>query len=459
MIFDIAIEHGNILDTEKGRITAGTVCIKDGSIAAITREKVEASVKIDASNEIVSPGFIDIHTHIEGHKAAGELICRQGVTTVINGNCGIGPENPAQFIRKQNETGFIVNQMELIGATTLRRRSGMHDPLSPMSASQLDTACALLEEQLQSGGAGLSFGLEYMPGSSKEEVLTLSRIAARYGKPVAIHTRSDYYLGLGALAEAINIAKVTGAPVQISHVVYQYGFGMMQQALEMIDDAVAEGFDISCDSGMYTSFATHIGTEVFAPACFEKWGRSYDAIFMANGKYAGQYLNADSYADARKNHPDDAAIALVGKPSEINLAFELPYMMVSSDAGVNQSDDTSKGHPQDAGTFPRFLNILVRETGQLTLVDAVKRITILPADRMNLSKKGRIAVGADADITIFNPDTIKDHARFPNEGKSDAHPDGIHAVIVAGKVALDRGKVVTDNAGKALAAENERWRY
>jgi N-acyl-D-amino-acid deacylase len=458
-MFDLTIENGSIIDPERGIITAGTVCVKDGKIAAITREKTESHARIDAAGEIVSPGFIDIHTHIEGCPPAGELIARQGVTTVINGNCGIGPENPSAFIREQNKTGFIVNQLELTGATVLRQLSGQTDPRAPMTPQQIDIASSLLEEQLQDGAAGLSFGLEYMPGSSKEEVLTLSRIAARYGKPVSIHTRSDYYQGLGALDEAISITKITGAPVQISHVVYQYGFGMMRQALDMISDAAAKGYDVSCDSGMYTSFATHIGTEVFSPACFEKWGRSYDAIFMANGRYAGQYLTAETYADARKNHPMDAAIALIGKAHEIHMAFELPYMMVSSDAGVNQSPDTSKGHPQDAGTFPRFLRKLVRETGQLTLVDAIRRITIIPARRMNLQHKGRIAVGADADITVFNADTIKDNARFPHEGKADAHPDGISAVIVAGSVAVHKGKIAAGNAGKAIAAASDLWRF
>jgi N-acyl-D-amino-acid deacylase len=458
-MYDICINNGNIIDPERGKITVGNICVKDGVIAEITREDKESSEKIDASGKFVSPGFIDIHAHIEGNISSGTMLCRQGVTTAVNGNCGMGPEDPAGFIDAQNKNGFIINQIELAGATILRRQCGMNDPLKPMTPGQLERANALLDERLRSGCAGLSFGLEYQPGSSTEEVLALSRTAARYGKPVTIHTRFDNFQGLAALAEAINICKITGAPVQISHVVYQYGFGMMKPALDMINDAVAAGYDISCDSGMYTSFATYIGTEVFAPSCFEKWERSYDAIFMSTGKYKGQYLNKESYEDARANHPDDVAIALIGIPHEIDMAFDLPYMMVSSDAGVNSGTDTSKCHPQDAGTFPRFLRRLVRETNRLTLVDAVRRVTVLPAERMKLTKKGRIAAGCDADLTVFDINRVKDNAVFPNEGKSDAAPEGIYAVIVGGKIAISDNRTVCVNAGSAIPSPSDKWSF
>lgn len=458
-MYDLVIKNGNIIDPERGRITVGDICIKDGKVVEISRDNKEAADTIDASGKFISPGFIDIHAHIEGNMSAGIMLCRQGVTTVINGNCGMGPDNPAEFILQQNKKGFIINQIELAGATILRHQSGATHPLEPMTASQLSHANALLEERLLSGCAGVSFGLEYVPGSSKEEVLTLARTAARYGKPVAIHTRSDNYKGLSSLAEAINICKITGASVQISHVVYQFGFGMMKQALDMINDAVLSGYDISCDSGMYTSFATYIGTEVFEPGCFDKWGRSYNSIFMSTGKYKGHYLTKESYIDARKNHPDDIAIALIGVPHEIDMAFDLSYMMVSSDAGVNPGNDTSLCHPQDSGTFPRFLRKLVRETNRLTLLDAIRRLTIIPAKRMNLADKGRIAPGCSADLVIFDIDRITDTSKFPNDGKSDSPPAGISHVIIAGRLAIENNEVRCSDAGRVVAAGSDIWKY
>lgn len=458
-MLDLIIENGHLIDPECKRIVTASLCVKAGSIAEITREKREAETVVDAKGKFVSPGFIDIHTHIEGRPENGALMAQQGVTTVVNGNCGNSPEDACGFLDEQDRTGFLINQAELVGATTLRKMAGVTDPFSPLNSKQIDCADGILAEQLQAGAAGLSFGLEYSPGSCTEEVMTLSKTAARYGKPVAIHTRTDCYAGLGALDEAIDINRITGAPVQISHVVYQYGYGMMKQALQMIDDAVNAGYEISCDSGMYTSFATQIGTPVFDPGCFKKWKCSYDSILAATGPNAGQRMTGEIYENYRKNLPDEVAIALIGSPDEIDMAFDLPAMMVSSDAGVNKTGDTSKGHPQDAGTFPRFLNRLVRETGRLTLPDAVRRITLLPAERMGFVNKGRMRVGADADFTIFDPAAIVDRSKFAHEGRCDTLPDGISQVIIAGKTVVEEKKILCSNAGRALKMSAGFWSY
>ncbi len=458
-MFDLAIINGTLIDPFEQRLVAANLYVQEGRIAHISRETEPAAETLDATGKFVSPGFIDIHGHIEGHKANGALLCKQGGTTVLNGNCGMGVENIAEFIKEQNREGFILNQLELCGATLLRRRVGQKDPYQPLSLEQLLSANELLEEALDQGAAGVSFGLEYTPGSSREEVLALSRTAARYGKLVAVHIRTDGYQGLGALQEAIDISRLTGAAVQISHVVYQFGFGMMQEALEIIDRAVKKGYDISCDSGMYTSFATYIGTPVFEPSSFEKWGCTYENLFAANGKYAGQYLTRESYEDLRRNYPQDMVIALVGNPHEIPMAFQLPYMMASSDAGVNQTNDTSKGHPQDAGTFPRFIRELVKERAQCTLVDAVSRITLLPARRLGLSHKGRMAAGSDADLVVFDLGALTDLSKFPHEGRPDRPPTGIEAVIVGGKIAVKGGEILEASAGRAIALDNRKWRF
>lgn len=458
-MYDLAVRNGRLIDPESGRILRADLYVKDGVIAEITREKREAETVLDAAENFVSPGFIDIHTHIEGYAENGALMAQQGVTTVINGNCGHSPEDPCGFLDEQDKKGFIINQAELVGAITLRSLAGVNDPFTPMNTKQIDYANGILKEQLQAGAAGLSFGLEYSPGSSTEEVMALSRTAALYGKPVAIHTRTDCYAGLGALDEAIDINRITGAPVQVSHVVYQYGYGMMKQALQMIDDAVKAGYEISCDSGMYTSFATEIGTPVFEPGCFKKWKCSYDSILAATGPNAGQRMTKEIYENYRKDYPNEVAIALIGCPDEIDLAYDLPYMMVSSDAGVNKTGDTSMGHPQDAGTFPRFLHQLVRETGRLTLPDAIRRITVLPADRMGLTKKGRISVGSDADLTIFDPVHIVDHSKFAHEGRCDTLPDGISYVVVNGKLAVENKELCCSKAGRALKISGGYWFY
>lgn len=449
-MYDLFIQNGNIIDPVAYRIYNANLCIKDGNIQEITCEKREAVKVIDAGGQFISPGFIDIHAHIEGNPRSGVLMAQQGVTTVVNGNCGDCPENPYEFIDDQNRKGFMINQLELVGATWLRMNSNVVDPFLPMGKKELDKANRILDEFLRAGYAGLSFGLEYCPGASIEEVMTLSRTAASHGKLVAVHTRTDGYAGMAALHEAIDINRITGASVQISHVAYQYGYGMMEQALQIIDDAVGKGLDISCDSGMYTSFATGIGTEVFNPECLDKWKCSYYSIVAASGPNTGQRMTKKIYENYRRNYPDEIAIALVGCPEEIGMAFELPYMMVSSDAGVTCDKGNACCHPQDAGTFPCFVDQLVKKTGKLALIDAVRRMTILPARRMKLANKGHISVGCDADLTIFDLEHIIDHSVFPHEGRCDALPEGISYVIVGGHIVVENQCITSDKAGKAI---------
>lgn len=456
-MYDIVIKNGILINPEKCTQTIGNIGITEGVIKVITRREIEGKEVIDAYGKIVSPGFIDAHTHIDGHLENGKLMALQGVTTVVNGHCGIGPLQLQDYFNKQNTDGFIINQIQFVGHTALREEIGVIDPYIPLNSTQIEEINFLLEDEFKSGAAGLSFGLEYVPGTSEEEIITLSKTAAKYGKPVSVHSRKDGWEGLASLKEIINITKKTGAPIIISHVVYQYGFGMMEEALNIIDKAVKEGYDVSCDSGMYTSFATYIGTNVFKEGCIKKWGCTYNDLIAANGKYAGQRMTKEIYEDLRKNYPNDLAIALIGEEDEIYKAFDLPYMMVSSDAGTNKSDDTSLGHPQDAGTFPRFIKKLVKEQGRLTLVDAIRRCTYLPANKFGLNTKGRMEVGMDADIIIFDLDKICDRAKFPIEGKTNEISDGIKYVIVNGEVVVEGKKVNDILPGEAIPMESDYW--
>ncbi|MDR2105882.1 MAG: amidohydrolase family protein, partial [Coriobacteriales bacterium] len=255
--------------------------------------------------------------------------------------------------------------------------------------------------------------------------------------------------GLAALDEAFEICRQTGAAVQVSHVVYQFCFGWMQEALDAIDAAVDAGLDISCDSGMYTAFATYIGTEVFREGCVERWGCDYRDLYAASGRYRGQALSRQTYLELRGEAPRDVVIALLGDEDLPALAFTLPYMMASSDAGVNRSGDASQGHPQDTGTFPRFLRTLVRERSQLSMNDAIRRITLLPAQRLGLPAKGRLGVGCDADLVVFDPLTISDTSAFPPKGRVDAPCRGIHAVVMGGAISVLDNELVCGHLGRA----------
>ncbi len=381
-----------------------------------------------------------------------------GVTTVYNGNCGMGLVDLPDFMDKYEKEGFIINQIEQVGHTTLREMVGLQDRYSPANEKQIADMSKLLESQFEIGGYGLSFGLEYVPGASREEVMSLSRIAAKYDKLVSIHTRGDGYAGLVSLNEAIDICRVTGARVQISHLVYQFGMGMISQAIKLIDDAISEGLDISVDSGMYSSFATAIGSAVFDEGCVEKWGCDYNRLIAATGVYRGERLTRQLYTKLRNEMPEETVIGMVGKESEVYEALKKDYMMVSTDAGTLY-DSNIPGHPQDAGTYPRFIRTMVREQGQLTLMEAIRRCTYLPATRLGLNNKGVINIGADADILIFDPEIITDKADYPGFGQVDARCEGIDYVIVNGKVVVEGSKVLEEKPGTIIRGKVEEFRW
>ncbi|SHH98046.1 N-acyl-D-amino-acid deacylase [Sporobacter termitidis DSM 10068] len=455
--FDTVITNGTVVDPEKKCVTVASLGIRDGKIAAVTRERLSARHVLDAAGKIVSPGFIDIHTHVEGKADCAGYMAAMGVTTVYNGNCGISPPGAMEdFFGRYEREGFLINQLEQAGHTSLREAVGLTDRYAPASQVQTAGMIALLEKAFDIGAWGLSFGLEYVPGSSAEEVLALARTAARYGKLVSIHTRTDGYRGLAALKEAIDITRLTGAAVNISHFVYQYGFGMAVQALAMLDDAQREGLDISVDSGVYTSFATSIGSAVFDDGCLQKWGCGYDSIVAATGKYRGKRLTDEEFHELRADAPDDTAIALIGKEHEIWEILERPGVMLSSDAGT-MYEGAIPGHPQDAGTFPRFFRTMVREQNRLSLPEAVARCTSLPAGRLGLKNKGKIKEGADADIVVFDPDRIRDNAQLPCDGDTSARPDGIDYVLVGGELAADHGELKPVKPGKLLRGRGTLW--
>lgn len=459
MEYDLAIKNGTIIDPKRGKTTVASLGIKEGSISVITREEIRAKETIEASGHIVCPGFIDIHAHVEGNRYCADVLAAMGVTTVYSGSCGMGVKNLEEFFECYEREGFLIHQVEQKGHTLLREAVGVTNRYQPSDRLAIKKMKELLEESFDEGAYGLSFGLEYVPGASNEEVIELAKVAARYDKLITIHTRSDCYGGLATLREAIDIARRTGASVHISHVVYQFGMGMVQEALRMIEEARNEGLDISADSGLYSGFATSIGSAVFDKGCIQKWGCDYNSIIAGTGKYRGERLTKERFLELRQNAPEDTAIGMVGRSSEVFKALEWPYMMVGTDAGTLY-DGSIPGHPQDAGTYPRFFKTMVREQGRLTWIEAIRRCTYMPAKRLGLEKKGCIEEGADADIVIFDPQLIEDQAQYPCFGATDARPEGIDYVIINGKIAVEGKQVLDIRPGHIIRGKKQifTWR-
>jgi N-acyl-D-amino-acid deacylase len=456
MRYDVVLKNGTIIDTKGLRSTVGNIGILNGKISAITRENIVGNMELEVEGKIVCPGIIDIHAHVEGNLDCAKVLAAMGVTTVYNGNCGISPDNFKEFFKEYED--FLINQVEQIGHTALREKVGVNDRYKAANEEEIEKMKELLEEAFNLGVSGLSFGLEYVPGSSKEEVLELAKVAAKYGKLISIHTRADCYGGLSSLREAIDISRKTGAAVNISHLVYQFGMGMATEALHMIEEGLREVLDISVDSGLYSGFATAIGSAVFDEGCIEKWGCDYNSLIAGTGKYRGQRLTREMYEELRKDFPEDTGIGMVGMESEVFEILEKPYMMVSTDAGT-MYDNGIPGHPQDAGTYPKFFRTMVREQNRISLIEAISRCTYMPAKRLGLINKGIIDIGADADILVFDPKVIADKADYPCFGATDTRPEGIDYVFVNGVMTVKGKEVLEVNPGKTLKSKQELWTW
>lgn len=453
-MYDLVINNGILFDPARQLRLQGHVAINEGRIAAIRSEEPFAGKQqLDAAGHIVCPGFIDMHGHIDAAPYCAELSLRQGITTTVGGNCGSSPLDLEEFFRQQDETGFPLHQAEFIGHSTLRRTVGVEDPLQPATNEQILAMERLASQALEAGACGLSLGLAYVPGSSTEEVLRLSRLAARFGRLISIDTRLLSNNDLYSLVEAITIARQTGARMQISHLVYQYGTGMVKEALTVISKAIQDGLDIRFDSGMYTEWATHIGTVLFNEEALAREEWKLEDIIVITGPHHGQRLTRELYAHLRAEAPTTSVVVLTGIEEEIYQALLHPSAMPSTDTGAY---DPGEGHPQIAGSFPRYFKKMVADRYDLSLMEAIRKATLLPADTLGLLQKGRLEEGMDADIVVFDIRSLSDKATFFTP---DAAPTGIDYVIVNGRLALEHGVIRDNKAGRSIRCQCPAYDY
>ncbi|MDR2197073.1 MAG: amidohydrolase family protein, partial [Coriobacteriales bacterium] len=210
-MYDLVISGGALIDPERTEPYQANLYCREGRIAAISNRVFPARHRVDAHGRCVSPGFIDIHAHIDGDRTAARLLHLQGVTSVLNGNCGFGVLDVAAWQAQLNREGFILNQFQLIGHKDLREQLGVTDDYAALSDAQTAQACDLLCEELKGGALGVSFGLEYQPGAGWAEIRAFSEVVAQHGGLVSVHLRSDGLEGLAALDEAFEICRQTGA--------------------------------------------------------------------------------------------------------------------------------------------------------------------------------------------------------------------------------------------------------
>ena len=448
-MLDKLIINGEYPDFEKGELVKANIGIEGGKIAYIGAETPEAAEVIDAAGKVVSPGFIDIHMHEENFAKEGKeyivsrMMLEMGVTTVVGGNCGVQYQPLADFKAAIKELGGCpVNYIMLAGYNELRTKMGIGRYQHP-SQKQMDELREQLKGELAEGAYGISFGIEYDPGITFDEMLSAAKATDNPHHFLAAHYRDETKKDdLFNIEELIRFAEMIPQRFQISHLSSCSATGSMKEALECINAAMEKNPRLNYDTYPYNAFSTHIGSAVFEDGCLEGWGKDYSDILLTDEPYKNVYCTKEIFEDARANYPKMLAVAAVMNEDEIRAAIVNKNGMVASDAIIN----SGSGHPRAAGTFPRVLGKYVRQEKALPLVDAIRKMSLEPAMRLELEGKGRIAVGSDADITIFDPETIIDKADFTHLEK----PEGIEYVIVGSEYGVKGGETVSLTCGKFL---------
>lgn len=496
--FDVAIKNARIVDGTGNPWFRGDIGINNGRIAKIgVINNGEAKEVIDAKNQIVAPGFIDVHAHTENifNNPAAENFIRMGVTSLVTGNCGGSVVDVGKFLDNYKKTPVSVNLATLIAHGSVRRDVLGAENRAP-SPEEMQKMEALVEKGMKEGAVGLSTGLIYVPGTyaKTEEVVSLAKVAKKYNGVYASHIRNEADKVFEAIAEAINIGEQTGIPVEISHfkISSKKFWGKTNETLGLVRAAREKGLPVTVDAYAYTASSTSLDT--ILPSWALAGGREEGKKRLADAetkkkiieeikktlkdnKFKGfEYAYVASYAtnkDFNGKNIKQIAKMVRGKDNlnnQLEQIFEMfaaggaqmvyhkmdepdvqnilrePFTMIASDSGVRSSGEGNP-HPRGYGNNVRVLGRYVRELKIITLEDAIRKMTSLPAQTFNLRDRGLIKEGFAADLVIFDEKTVADKATYDNPHQ---YPVGISNVFVNGKLTFADGQMTGMRNGKAL---------
>jgi len=495
--FDIVITNGTIYDGSGNAPVQTDIGITDGHIARIGKnlQKKGATV-INADKLIVAPGFIDIHTHCDrkillndSTKTAKNYLT-QGVTTVVTGNCGEGRPDVGKFFHELDSIRTGLNIVHLVGHGTIRNKVMGNDNREP-TATELEEMKKIVVAGMEEGAAGISTGLFYTPGvySSTAELVELARVVKGYNGFYASHIRdeSNYTVGLEeAVKEAIAVGEQTGVRVEISHLkaLGKPVWGSSGKVCELIEKARERGVHVSADQYPYNASSTKL-----AAAIVPAWARAGEQMkqrltdpqllprlrkeiaenidrrggpeslvivsFPNDPRFDGKNLKEISTI-IQKPVVETALFLIVdGSPSMVSFnmndtdvvnIMKKDYVMTCSDGGI-EVPGNSFPHPRNYGSFPRKIRKYVLDEKIISMEQAIRAATSMPADMIGLKDRGLIKVGNVADIVVFDPETIRENATFSNPHQ---YSSGVEYLLVNGVLVIDRGQYNGNLPGKAI---------
>ena len=457
--YDIVINGGRVMDPETGFDGIRNVGIRGDQIVEITTKSISGKVAVNAKGLVVSPGFIDLHAHGQTNEAH-EYQARDGVTTALEMEGGVGffrewidskegktivnygGTVPHGFLRamamdaNQKISRILQSQVQKNGLS-LEGLSGFEKSFAaanyqPQSQKEEERTRRMMQNYLDAGALGVGVPVGYYPGATAGEIFRVYQFAARQEVPIYTHTRG---FGMPGLQEAMADAATSGASVHLVHA-NSMSLGEIETTLSMVSDAQKNGLDITTEVYPYTAASTSLESVLFDEGWKETLSITYEDL---QWEATGERLNSSTFYEYRKK--GGTIIIHMMKPEWIKKGVSHPVAMIASD-GMPYAPGA---HPRTAGTFSRVLGKYVRKERVMDLMTALGKMTIMPAKRLQdvapvMNGKGRLQVGADADITIFNARTIIDQADF----KGLKYSKGVEYVLINGVFVVKNGKNVKD---------------
>ena len=499
-VYDLVFREARVVDGTGGPSYVASVAVEGGRIATVGAvDAAEARRLVDAAGLVVAPGFVDVHTHAEEGlrlRPGAENLLLDGVTTIVTGNCGTSELDLGAFFRELRASGTSVNVASLVGHNRLREQvmgTVARDP----TPEELARMVSLVEAAMGDGALGLSTGLVYVPGTYAQtpELVALARAAGRHGGLYASHVRDEGALVVEAVEEALQVGRDTGVRVEISHlkVTSKRRFGESARTLDLIAQAREQGLDVAVDQYPYTASSTSLGVLLpswalagppgelsrrlrrpsvrrriaaemqrtiqdrdgrnrleYAVVARCSWDESLEGLSVSEihstwGRRGGLEREIQTVLDMMAKGGAQMVYHSMDE-GDLERIAQSPFTMFASDAGVLEPD-RGRPHPRAYGTHARVLRRYVRERRLVTLEEAVRRMTSLPAGHFGLDGRGRLAPGLSADLVVFDPAEVVDRATFE---RPHAHPDGIRFVVVNGEVAAEDGRPTGARPGTIL---------